>query len=89
MENAERHELRKRKRSHLNGVAATPKDCGDVGNEELGIGASYIDIDTSHGPQFAKDAVERNVGAFAVVRVDAVEVDAGRKNLQLTHYSRE
>lgn len=78
---AERHELRKRKRSHLNGVAATPKDCGDVGNEELGIGASYIGIDTSHGPQFAKNAVERNVGAFAVVGVDAVEVDAGRKNL--------
>ena len=65
----------------MNGLTASPEDCGYVGNEKLGIGASDIDIDASHGSQFAEDAVERNVCAFAVVRMDAAEVGAGRKNL--------
>lgn len=76
---AKRYEFGEGKGGDLNGLAASAKDSGDVGNEELGVGSSDIDIDASHGSQLAEYAVEGDVCAFAVVGMDATEVNSGRK----------
>jgi len=78
---AKRHEFGKREWRDMNRLAASAEDSCDVGNEKLGVGSGDIDIDASHGSQFAENAVEGDVCAFAVVGMDEAEVSARRKDL--------
>ena len=78
---AKRQKLGEGEWRDVNGLAASTENSCDIGNEKLGVGSGDIDIDAPYSPQFAENAIEGDVCAFAVIRMDAAEVRAWRKDL--------
>ena len=76
----------KRKRRCLNYLSASAKFRGNIGDEELGVGACHVGIYVRRRAEPAEYTVERDVCRFPVVRMDTRKVDAWRKDLSAFLY---